>query len=194
MTTLTLAAASTLLLSAAALAQPHHHAEMMLDHHLATNRIHVHTHGGTMPYVLPASAFPGINGWAAAEVAFTSAETDHPALGTVVLPATVDLRAVLLSASPGMHVYGGLNPLAIGGELVLGAPVVHFMPIWNISAAAPGEVKSITFMFRDASGQVADSEPFTATFTVVPAPASFLVGLAGACMIGRRRQASGTRR
>lgn len=175
-------------LAAPALAQHEHHAEMMLGWELATNRLHVHSHGVAMPYPLPPSPFAGVNGWAEADVAFTSSETPHPALGTEVLPASVDIRAVLIASSPGISVFGPGGPLPIGGELPLGAPVIHFMPVWNITVTDPGEIKSMTFVFHDASGQLADSLPFTTTFTTVPAPGAAMAIGCGLLAATRRRR------
>lgn len=171
-------------LAGTALAQPHHEeVQVGVD---ASGQLHMHTHA-PMPFVLPVSPFPGIDGYAHAEVALASLPSDHPQVGLFLLPQTVDIRAVLVSHSPGMHVYGGLDPLPVGGELVLGAPVIHYLPIWNISSTTPGEVKDISFFFRDASGQFMNSEVFTITFTAVPAPSGALA-LAGLGVLAARRR------
>lgn len=177
--------ASTLVTACAALAQPHHQEIMCgVD---AAGQLHMHHHA-VMPFVLPPSPFPGIDGYAQAEVALSSLDVDHPAIGLFTLPQTVDIRAVLVSQSPGMQVFGGITPLPIGGELVLGAPVIHYMPIWNITQGQPGEVKDIALYFRDASGQFQDSEVFTLQFQVVPTPATAMVLVAGILPICRRRR------
>lgn len=170
----------------AAWAQPHLHEEVQVGRD-SLGRLHMHTHAH-MPFILPESPFPGIHGYAHAEVALASLPSDHPHIDLFMLPQTVDIRAVLVAQSPGMQVYGGLDPLPIGSELVLGAPVIHYMPIWNITATTPGEVKTISFFFRDASGQFTDSDVFSITFTAVPSPAALTSLAAGLLLIPRRRR------
>ncbi|HYE63225.1 MAG TPA: PEP-CTERM sorting domain-containing protein [Phycisphaerales bacterium] len=188
MKTAALTTAIAAALAAPALAQPHHMNEMMLDWHLASNRIHVHAHGEPMPWHVPPSVFAGVNGWAAADIGFTSAETAHPHLGTDVFPPSVDIRAILVSSSPGIHVFGAGGPLPVGGEIVLGSPVIHHMPVWNITSTTPGEIKTMTWRFRDASGFLADSAPFTISLTAVPAPSAALMLTAGLAGLATRRR------
>lgn len=162
------------------------HDEVMVGH-TAANQLVMHTHS-VMPFELPDSVFPGITGFAGAEVALASLDADHPALGIFMLPETVDIRCVLLDFSPNMRVYNGLSPMAVGDEMVLGAPVIHYMPIWNITQGNPGEVSSAVFQFRDATNQMSASQPFTVTFTPAPAPGGVcLLGL-GAVFATRRRR------
>jgi hypothetical protein len=168
-----------------ALAQHHEEIQVAVD---AQGRLHMHTHAH-MPFMVPESPFAGIPGYATAEVALASMPTDHPAIGLFVLPANVDIRAVLVAADPGMQVFGIPQPLQIGQEIAMGAPVIHVLPVWHLPNGVPGQEYGISFYFRDASGQFQDSEVFELTFMPVPAPgAAALLGVGALGLCARRRR------
>lgn len=121
------------------------------------------------PFPVPNSPFPGIEGYATAEIGFASIEVDHPGEGLFALPASADVRFILVSADDDLLLYAGLSPMPLGGSAVLGNPFFDFHPIYNISHGGPGTTKSLQLILRDASGQFADSEPITLTFVATPA-------------------------
>jgi hypothetical protein len=168
-----------------ALAQPHHE-EIQVARN-ANGVLHMHTHAH-MPFPLEPSPFPGIDGYAGAEVGLASIPSDHPAIGLFMLPNNVDIRAVLVAQDPDMQVFGGANPLPVGGELVLDPPDIHYLPVWNIHTGSVGQEHGISFFLRDAPGSFADSQIFTITFTPLPAPGALgPAAMAGLLALRRRR-------
>ncbi|MFO0836415.1 MAG: hypothetical protein U0638_15720 [Phycisphaerales bacterium] len=150
--------------------------------------LHMHTHDA-MPFEVMPSAFAGIDGFATAEVAFESLSADHPAIGLFMLDEASDLRAVLVAQDHGIQVFGGgPDPLPIGGEVYLGHPFFHVMPVYNIYDGKVGDEFSMWFRFTDVSGMYTESQPFELRFVAVPAPA----GVASFLMLGlgamRRRR------
>lgn len=162
------------------------HEEVMIGRS-AANQLQMHSHD-PMPFELPASVFPGISGFASADIAFASLETDSPGEDLFTLPANVDIRCTLLALSPNMQVYNGLTPMTVGQEMVFGAPTIHYLPIWNITGGNPGEESFAVFSFRDASGQLTQSAPFFVSFTPVPAPGVLGLAGVGAVFAARRRR------
>ncbi len=162
------------------------HEEVMVGRS-AANQLQMHSHD-PMPFELPASVFPGIGGFASADIAFASLDADSPGEDLFMLPANVDIRCVLLALSPNMQVYNGLTPMTVGQEMVFGAPTIHYLPIWNVTGGNPGDESFAVFQFRDASNQLTTSAPFFVSFT--PAPAPGVLGLAGvgAVFAARRRR------
>ncbi len=173
-------------MAAAARAQ-HVHDEIQVGV-LGTGQLSMYTHA-SMPLSLEPSIFPGIPGYAGAEVALASLDADHPTLNLFMLPQTVDIRCIFVGATPGMQIYNGVSPMTPGEEIVLGAPVIHYLPVWNIATGNPGEFFNIGLRFRDASGQFSESSTFVLTFTpAVPAPAPGVLLCAGAWYAARRRR------
>jgi hypothetical protein len=118
------------------------------------------------PYPLPRSVFPGIDGWAAAELGIHSADHSHPDKGLFQLDKNVDLHFVLVHADPGVRVLNdhGSGWMIPGETFQLGVPFFDVHPLINIHVATPG-VFAIELYVRDATGHLADSEPVTVTFT-----------------------------
>lgn len=162
------------------------HEEVMIGRS-AANQLQMHSHD-PMPFELPVSIFPGISGFASADIAFASLDTDSPGEDLFTLPANVDIRCVLLTLSPNMQVYNGLTPMSVGQEMTFGAPTIHYLPIWNVTGGNPGDESFAVFQFRDASNQLTTSAPFFVSFT--PAPAPGVLGLAGVAAVfaARRRR------
>ncbi len=149
--------------------------------------LHMHTHDA-MPFEVMPSMFSGIDGFATAEVAFESLSADHQAIGLFMLDEASDLRAVLVAQDDGIQVFGGgPDPLPIGGEVFLGHPFFHVMPVYNIYDGNVGDEFSIWFKFTDASGIYMESEPFEMRFVAVPTPSSVALGVVGALGWRRRR-------
>lgn len=173
------------LVESSALAQ-HVHEEVQVGRTTAGQLV-MHTHA-VMPFALEESVFPGIDGYAGAEVALASLDADHPAIDVFMLASSVDIRAVFLGSDPGILVYNGIAPMTVGSELVLGAPVIHFLPVFNITSGTPGQEFAVRMMFRDASGTYSDSPEFTMRFTPVPGVGVASVMLAGLAATTRRRR------
>lgn len=166
----TVAIALLCLAAAPALAQ-HDHKILGVGHD-DSNILHFHSHDA-MPFDMGPSAFQGIDGFATAEVAFESI-ADHPGIGLFALDPSSNIRAVLVAADAGIQIFGGIDPLPIGGELVLGNPFFHIIPIFNIFHGEIGHEYSLRMKFHDASGLYHDSDEFNIRFVAVPAPAAAL--------------------
>lgn len=177
-------AAAAFGLAAPALAQHEHH-ELLEIGRTDADVLEFHTHA-MLPIPVPVSTFPEFPGFATAEVAFESlaAPNSH---GQLPLLAGSDIRVIVLAADPGLTLFDGLTPVPIGGEVVLGAPFFHYLPVWSIAPGSPPGEYTVTLMARDAAGLQADSAPFQVSFTPVPEPA---VGLAvvGGLLLRRRRR------
>lgn len=180
-----LAAAALVFFTAPALAQ-HDHSLIQAGRD-ESGMLHMHTHDH-MPFEVMPSVFSGIDGFATAEVAFESLSADHPAIGLFMLDEASDLRAVLIAQDHGIQLFAGPDPLEIGGEVVLGHPFFHVMPVYNIYDGNIGDEFTMTFKFTDVSGMYTESEPFELRFVAVPAPmtASTMV-LLGLVSARRRR-------
>lgn len=149
--------------------------------------LHMHTHDA-MPFEVMPSIYSGIDGFATAEVAFESLSADHPAIGLFMLDESSDIRATLLAQDDGIQVFGGgPNPLPVGGEIYLGHPFFHVLPVYNIFAGKVGDEFSMWFRFTDASGLYSDSDPFEMRFVAVPAPAAPAIGVIGVLALRRKR-------
>lgn len=121
------------------------------------------------PLPIPNSPFPGIEGYATADVGFSSVEHDHPAEGLFALPPTANVEFVLLGAEHDLLVFNGLTPMMVGEAGLLGTPFFDVHPVYNIDHGGPGTTKSLQFVLRDLSGQFAESDPFTLSFVATPA-------------------------
>jgi hypothetical protein len=154
----------------------------------ATNQINAHA---SIPllFTIGPSPFPGIDGFARADIPFESATQDHPEDDLFSLPAGVDIRAVLIASSGNAQVFAGTVPTPVGQEILVGPPFFHFLPVWNVTQGPVGSPHSLTFRFRDASGTLSESDPVTLTFVPIPTPAGMLVfaALGAATWMGRRR-------
>lgn len=106
---------------------------------------------------------------------------------------TPDLRLHLDHKDTGFSI---LNPTTLQTQafpLVLGSEDFHahlqyFVPLNQ--HPAEGTIYTATFHLSDASGHLADSEPFTVRFEVVPEPATVALMLLGAMAIRRPRHLS----
>lgn len=153
----------------------------------ASGMLHMHTHDA-MPFEVMPSTFSGIDGFATAEVAFESLMSDHPAIGLFTLDEASDIRAVLVAQDHGIQAFAGPDPLPIGGEVYLGHPFFHVMPVYNIFDGDIGDEFSMWFRFTDVSGMYMDSTPFELRFVAVPAPATASVLLLLGLATARRRR------
>jgi hypothetical protein len=179
------AIAALVITAGAALAQHDH--SLIQAGRTDGNQLVMHTHA-PMPFEVEPSIFPEFQGYATAEVAFESLMEDHPAIGVFLLDPRADIRAILVGADPDISVFDGLHQVAIGEQIVLGPPVFHYLPVYNINPGIPGQEYELRFQFHDASGIYSDSDVFGLRFTPVPAPAgAALFSLTALAAFRRRR-------
>lgn len=154
----------------------------------ANGQLHVSLAEFPSPFGLDPSFFPGFPGFATGELGLVSAVEDHPADDFFLLSPNADIELVLVSASPGIHIYNGLSQVPVGGAFPCGNPIFHLHPIVNVPAGGLGQMLSMTFFVRDASNTHSASEQFTLQFETVPAPGAASVLLAGLAFAARRRR------
>jgi hypothetical protein len=119
------------------------------------------------PLPLPVSIFPGIPGWANAELGFHSAFKDFPEEDFFALPDTVDVRFMLVSADPGVRLLNdhGSAWMLPGETFELGIPFFDTHPLFNIPGGTPGNSFAVRIVIQDPSGQFTDSDVVTVTFS-----------------------------
>jgi hypothetical protein len=132
----------------------------------------------TQPVVLPGSIFPGIPGFATAELAFHSTILDEPDEDFFQLSTAANFRFVLLAKDPGVEVWNdtGSGFMATNATFFIGSAPFDAHPIWNIVNGTPGNSYSLTLKLRDLNGVYPDSEPFVLSFT--PIEVRPLIGIA----------------
>lgn len=186
-----MAGAAWLAVAAAAAAQHPH--EVIEIGQTAGGALALHTHA-SMPLAMPPSALPGFDGFVMIELAFESLQAPN-AHGQFPLPAGADIRIVVDAVDPGLTLYHGLTPLGPGGELPIGAPFFHYLPVWQVNPGTLGQVYAAVIHARDAAGLLSDSPPMAVSFTPVPPPAAWApLGGAAVVLAGRRRRSSGSAR
>jgi hypothetical protein len=150
------------------------------------SQLALHTHA-VLPMDMPESTLPGFTGYLMIELAFQSLEAPN-AHGQVPLEPGADIRIVLDSIDPGLILYNGATPLSPGGELTLGSPFFHYIPLWQVPDGPQGLIYSATFHARDAAGVHTTGAPMTFSFITVPSPgAAALLSLAALTAPRRRR-------
>src|SRR5262245_41215488 len=97
-----------------------------------TDQIVLHIEGD-MPFFLPESIFPGLDGFAAANPGFVSTDEDLPDEGLFIMPGTCDLEFILLAATEHIRVWNdhGSAPMTIGETYHIGQPLFHNHPVWQ---------------------------------------------------------------
>jgi hypothetical protein len=129
------------------------------------------------PVELPPSIFPGISGYAAADLSsFHSADFDEPANDFYQLSPAVNLRFVLLAKDPGVEVWNdtGSGYMQTNETFFIGQAPFDTHPIWNIVSGTPGNTYSLTLKLRDLNGVYSDSALFILSFTP---PTSFEINI-----------------
>lgn len=119
------------------------------------------------PVELPASIFPGINGYATGELAFHSTILDEPDLDFFQLVSTANFKFVLLAKDSGIEIWNdtGSAFMNVNETFSIGAAPFDSHPIWNIVSSVPGAVYSVTLKLQDLNGVYADSDAFVISFT-----------------------------
>jgi hypothetical protein len=113
----------------------------------------------TQPVPLEPSIFPGIDGFAA-PLGFASLEAEEPEEGLLLLIASADIEAVLISADDGVLILDGTRVLVPGDAMAFGNPFFDYHPMFNIPHGHEGVEYTIRFQLRDRSGTYAASEEF----------------------------------
>jgi len=128
------------------------------------------------PFPLPHSIYPGVSGYATAEMGLHSTPLDEPTNDFFQLSSSADFRLILLSKDPGIEVWNdhGTAFMTNGESFYLGVPFFDSHPMWNIVSGTTGTVYSISFKLHDVNGVYADSDPVTISFTPI-APATLSI-------------------
>lgn len=158
---------------------------------LGNRQLTGHTHDLQQPYPVGESSLPGIPGYATFQFGFEALEFPMPSENIFPMNSTSIIQAVLIASDPGITMIDSLTPVPIGGVITFGQPLFHYHPVTNIPNGVIGQVYSMTFIFRDATGFHPDSDPVRIEFTPVPTPAGFTVLLVGAAAFAHRRRSRG---
>lgn len=124
------------------------------------------------PVELPASIFPGIDGFAIGELAFHSLIADDPTNDFFQVSPAADFRFVLLAKDAGVEVWNdtGSGFMRTNESFFVGPAPFDAHPIWNIVATAPATELALTLLVRDVNGVYADSAPFALRFVAARPP------------------------
>lgn len=134
----------------------------------------------TPPVGIPPSVFPGIPGYATADLALHSTVLDEPDEDLFQLSTAVDLRFVLLAKDPGMEVWNdhGSAFMATNESFGIGQSPFDLHPVWNLVNGIPGNEYALTLKLHDQNGIYSDSDPFVLPFTPQPLPGPFSLHIA----------------
>jgi len=118
------------------------------------------------PYPLPASRFPGIEGYAEVFPGFSTAIGARAAADFLPVDPAADLVFVLTGADEGISVWNdhGTAPMTEGESFHLGRPPFDSHPVWNVGADRSGGPFRLRLLLRDTTGRHADSEVFAPAF------------------------------
>lgn len=121
----------------------------------------------TQPLPLPLSVYPGITGYATANVGLHSIIFDDPTNDFFQPLTSADLRFILVAKDPGMEVWNdtGSGYMGIGESYFIGPPPFDNHPVWNLPGGSPGTTYSLTLRFHDVNGVYPDSAPVILRFT-----------------------------
>jgi autotransporter-associated beta strand protein len=139
-----------------------------------------HTAGGRIkaraefppPFLLPASIYQGISGFASGDLGFHSAydvTQDDPAgdFYHFSAPYNSNFEFILLANDPGMDVWNdhGSGFMSPGQTFFIGLAPFDTHPVWNIPDISETGTLSLTLKFHDTSGIFQDSDPLVLSFT-----------------------------
>lgn len=121
----------------------------------------------TQPLPLPVSVYPGITGYATANVGLHSTIFDDPTNDFFQPSTSANFRFILVAKDPGMEVWNdtGSGYLGIGESFNIGPPPFDTHPVWNLPGGSPGVAYSLTLRFHDSNGVYPDSAPVILSFT-----------------------------
>lgn len=140
------------------------HAEIVIGAD-AAGRLRV-VYDASQPFKLPASRFPGIDGYAEVFPGFSTVIGARAAADFVALEPRADIEFVLLGTDPGLTVWNdkGTAPMKPGESFRLGHPTFDSHPVWNIRADESGASYAMRLRVRDTSGSYAESDVFAPAF------------------------------
>ena len=130
----------------------------------------------TAPFPLPASRFPGIEGYAEVFPGFSTAIGARAAADFLPVDPAADLVFVLEGADEGLAVWNdhGTATMKAGESFHLGHPPFDSHPVWNLRAGATGGPFALRMKLRDTTGRYADSEVFAPAFALDDATEVFV--------------------
>jgi hypothetical protein len=138
-----------------------------------------------------------LKGWAATEPGMESLLADEPLEDFHMLAPGAQISLVGVSLDPAFKVHSPMLDYLIaapGDQMPLGDNELHEHPTWHIDSQDPGfnPLQTVwygTFKLVDTGTTgYAASDPFTLTFTNVPAPATLGLLAIGAVAVMRRRR------
>lgn len=179
-----------LLLSLAAHIGAQGHAELLVGCD-ASGRLRVRD-DATAPFPLPASRFPGIEGYAEVFPGFSTALGARAAADLQPVDASADLVFVLESGDDGIAVWNdhGTATMKPGESFRLGHPPFDSHPVWNVRVGATGGPFKLRLRLRDTTGRYEDSEVFAPAFALDDATEVFVCPMG--CRGGAYFPAAGT--
>jgi hypothetical protein len=121
----------------------------------------------TQPLPLPLSVYPGITGYATANVGLHSTVFDDPTNDFSQPSTSADFQFILVAKDPGMEVWNdtGSGYMRTGESYFIGPPPFDNHPVWNLPGSSPGIVYSLTLRFHDSNAVYPDSAPVILRFT-----------------------------
>ena len=133
----------------------------------ASGRLHA-VFDASAPFALPASRFPGIDGYAEVFPGFSTAIGARATDDFQPVDPQAELSFVLAGADDGIAVWNdrGTAIMAEGQSFRLGKAPFDSHPVWNIAPDRTGGPFTLRLQLRDASGRHADSEVFAPAFAL----------------------------
>jgi hypothetical protein len=130
----------------------------------------------SQPILLPVSIYPGVPGYARADVGVHSTILDEPEEDFFQFSPDANFELILLAKSRGMELWNdhGSGFLPVGGKFFVGPSPFDTHPLWNIPNIRQIGSLALSLKLHDMNGIYSDSDPITLSFK----PASNSKGLA----------------
>ena len=147
--------------------QAHEETELIVGRN-AAGKLVIHA-DFEQPVALGESIFPGIPGYATAELAFHSAIVDVPNEDFFQLSSAASISFILLAKDPGMEVLNdtGTGYMQTNQSFFIGTPIFDSHPIWNLVSGTSDNIYSLTVKLHDTNEVHLNSDPFVLSFTPI---------------------------